>query len=100
MLLRTFLRCLRLARDLLKRSFLRPAPVVMVDAGRRLGYRRKQGMRFRSSWGPGPFIIHPIDPSCNVARVSAMACGARWIRSSLRGDARGCQQGCRAHNST
>ncbi|KAG2483935.1 hypothetical protein HYH03_017255 [Edaphochlamys debaryana] len=46
----------------------RPAPVVMVDAAV-LGYRPEQGMRFRPCWGPlGPFIIHPIDPTCNVAR--------------------------------
>lgn len=49
---------------------LQPGMVVMVDAGQELGYRRSQGMRFRPTWGPHPpFVIHPIDPTCNAARV-------------------------------
>ncbi|KAG2494106.1 hypothetical protein HYH03_007745 [Edaphochlamys debaryana] len=64
LLIRVFLRALNTAAQL-------DGPcgsVVMLDAGA-LGYRREQGERFRACWGAeGPFIIHPIDPTCNVAQ--------------------------------
>ncbi|KAG2494117.1 hypothetical protein HYH03_007755 [Edaphochlamys debaryana] len=67
LLLRTFLGALDTASRLDEPG---GGPVVMLDAGG-LGYRREQGERFRACWGPGegPFIIHPIDPTCNVARA-------------------------------
>ncbi len=43
--------------------------VVLLDAGAQMGYRCEQGMRFVDCWGPAPYVIHPIDPTCNVARV-------------------------------
>ncbi|GFR42314.1 hypothetical protein Agub_g3221 [Astrephomene gubernaculifera] len=65
LLLRVFLRALDLSSRLLQ-----PGVVVLLDARQYGGYSREQGMRFRGCWGAdGPFIIHPIDPTCNVARA-------------------------------
>ncbi|KAG2494109.1 hypothetical protein HYH03_007748 [Edaphochlamys debaryana] len=70
LLLRTFLRALDTASRLDEPG---GGPVVMLDAGA-LGYRREEGERFRACWGTeGPFVIHPIDPTCNVARSSGGA---------------------------
>lgn len=69
LLLRTFISALQLARDL-RGGWLSGAPVVMLDAGPDLGYRRRDGLRYRECWGPAPHVIHPIDPTCNVASVS------------------------------
>ncbi|KAG2494129.1 hypothetical protein HYH03_007767 [Edaphochlamys debaryana] len=66
LLLRTFLGALDTASRLDEPG---GGPVVMLDAGA-LGYRREQGERFRACWGAeGPFVIHPIDPTCNVAKA-------------------------------
>ncbi|KAG2494108.1 hypothetical protein HYH03_007747 [Edaphochlamys debaryana] len=91
LLLRTFLRALDTASRLDEPG---GGPVVMLDAGA-LGYRREEGERFRACWGAeGPFIIHPIDPTCNVARAlnngrqdwdwSTLAREARELRHCIR----------------
>lgn len=69
---------------------LEPDVVLMVDAGEELGYRRGQGMRFRPTWGTHPpFIIHPIDPTCNVTRVRVHT---GWWGQGVR------RQGCQMAN--
>ncbi|KXZ54334.1 hypothetical protein GPECTOR_5g417 [Gonium pectorale] len=53
--------------------------LVVLDAGRKWGYRRETAERFRHVWGSDPVkILHPIDPTCNLARVSpSRSCGRR-----------------------
>lgn len=69
LLFRTFVGALRLAISMVETDPAGMISVVLLDAGQKMGYRSEQGMRFRACWGPAPYVIHPIDPTCNVARV-------------------------------
>ncbi|KXZ44451.1 hypothetical protein GPECTOR_67g291 [Gonium pectorale] len=61
--LELFLEVLRLIDEVVTRG-----SVVMVDAGE-WGYRRELGMRCARNWENDKVkIIHPIDPTCNLAR--------------------------------
>lgn len=53
LLLRTFLRSLHLAGSLLGGAQGGP-PLIMLDAGQHVGYRREDGKRFAACWGPRP----------------------------------------------
>ncbi len=78
LLLRTFVGALRLAISMVERNLDGKVEPVVLDAGEGVGYRWDQGRRFQACWGPAPYVIHPIDPTCNVARVSA-----GWVPRAL-----------------